>query len=122
MLCRLNRLLNLSLELVHTRAYIPLGRAGCSLQPKIIDLREDAVLTGHPAVAEFFPLVLASDPIGFLADSREQLLDSFVQRCRGIIFEFGNGVGHLSFIVCAALTGALHLLLNLIPALTRWAK
>ncbi len=42
------------LEGVDALAYVALGGAGRGLQPEIVDLGEQAVLAGHPAVAELF--------------------------------------------------------------------
>src|SRR6185437_15902386 len=48
-------LFDLALELVDARAHVALGWAGRGFQPEIVDLRKNAVLARHPAVAESFP-------------------------------------------------------------------
>src|SRR5258708_331153 len=85
-------LLDFSLKLVDARTHLALGWTRRSLQPQIIDLGEDAVLAGHPAVAKFFPGVLRGNSISFLTSSVQQLADGFIEgRCR-VIIEFRNAV------------------------------
>ncbi len=100
LLCGIDDLLNFSFELIDARADLALRWTGSSLQPKIVDLREDAVLAGHPAVTEFFPRVLRSDRVGFLPDSSEQLTHCAVERRGRIVVEFGNAVSQSKFSAC----------------------
>src|SRR6266853_1038490 len=97
LLCSIDDLLDLNLELVDACADVALGRTGSSLQPKIVDLGEHAVLPSHPAIAKFLPGIFRDDRIGFLADCGEQLTNRAIKRSRRIIVEFGNAVSQSKF-------------------------
>jgi hypothetical protein len=57
---RFDRLLYFSFEFVDALAYFALVRAGRGFQPLIVELREDAVFAGDPAIAECLPVVLGA--------------------------------------------------------------
>ncbi len=74
------------LELIDPLPHFTLGFFRSCLEPQVIDLREDAVLAGHPAVAEGFPVGLGGDRRGFLLQRSQQLLSSLVQGGGGEAF------------------------------------
>jgi len=51
---------------VFALAYLALGIFRRGFQPKVVELREDAVLAGHPAIAKGLPVVLRGDGGRFL--------------------------------------------------------
>src|SRR5262249_50443171 len=53
----IDRLLDLSLELVDTRTDVAFGRTRRRFQPKIVDLGEKAVLARYPTVTKDLPVV-----------------------------------------------------------------
>src|SRR5712692_5775035 len=88
-----DNLLYKSLEFVDAASNFALGLVGRGFKPQVIDLGENAVLAGHPAVAEDFVIsFISTDSIGFLFQSRAQLGHGGVERCSRVILEFGNGV------------------------------
>ncbi len=88
----LNRGFSLRLELVDPLADLALGGLGRGLQPGVVDLRQQAVLARHPAVAERLPVGLGLQRASFGLQRSEQFGDGAIERRGRKIFEFGNGV------------------------------
>ena len=62
------------------------------LQPCVVDLREQAILARHPAVAKRLPVGLGLQRASLGLKRSKQVSDGFIERCRRIVVEFGNGV------------------------------
>ncbi len=90
-------LFDFSLELIDARSHVAFGRTGSCFQPKIVDLREDAILAGHPAITKLFPGVLGADRARLLAHRGEQLTNCAIERRKRVIVEFGNIVSQSKF-------------------------
>src|SRR5580704_11265695 len=84
-----NRRLSTSLQLVDPLSYLALGRTGRGFQPDVVDLRQDAVLAGEPAISEGLPVGLVSERRCLQVKSREEISDRTIQRFWGVIVEFG---------------------------------
>ncbi len=96
-------LFNFFLEFVDALADILLVWSGRGLQPKIVELSEDAVLARHPAIAISLPGIL----VGSISCSKATAADSWLQSrqkfARGAIEgrgrevgKFGNCVRHVA--------------------------
>ena len=89
--CR-DGLFHLMSELVDLLADVSLVSRGRGLQPSVIDLRQDAALARHPAVAKCLQIRIVSDRRAFLLQGLQQLTRGRIQRLGRVIFEFWDGV------------------------------
>ena len=85
---------NFSFEFIHPLADFALGFFRRGFQPQFVNLRENAVFTRQPMVAESLALSFVGQRSGFLVEHRKQLLDSLVEGGRRKIFQLRDGVGH----------------------------
>src|SRR5438477_4358076 len=87
-------LLDFSFQLVDALTDFAFRLFRSSFQPEFVNLRENTVFACKPSIAESLAVIGVFEGGKFLFQSREQFLDCAVERLRGEIFQFGNGVGH----------------------------
>src|SRR5208283_1115596 len=84
------------LQFVDATTHLALGRTWRGFQPRVVYLREDAVLSRHPAITEGLPVRFGVKLAGFGVKCSKQFGDGAVEsRCR-VILELGDGV-HVSY-------------------------
>ena len=83
------------LQFVNANPDFALGLFGSALQPQIVDLGQDPVLAGHPAIAECFQISVIAHLRCFRLARCDAFASSLLQRRRRVLRQFGNGVRHL---------------------------
>src|SRR5579864_1619822 len=112
----LDLLLNFGFELVNALSNFALGLFRGSLKPQFVDLGEDPVFARQPSVTEGFFIRIVFWRCRFLLQSGQQLFDGLVERSRREIFQFGDGVSHVSYAPAGLPSFA-----TINPRLTPWA-
>jgi hypothetical protein len=82
------------LQFIDAHSGFALRIFGGALEPLVVDLREDAVFAGHPAIAKGFEIGVGADLGGFCGTRGDTLAGSLLEGGGRMVRQFGNGVRH----------------------------